>query len=45
MKEYWVKNRITKEIVKVEANSAQEACEKAGWMIGDCWVDEVKVRK
>lgn len=37
-KTYRIMNRITKEWWEGEAESAQEACEKAGWMIGDCWV-------
>ena len=40
-KEYGVWNRITKELKWVIAESAQEACEKVGWMIGDCQVKEV----
>jgi len=31
-------NRITKEWWYGEANSAQEACPTAGWLIGNCWV-------
>jgi len=38
MKRYLVENRITKEKWKGEAKSAQEACEKSGWLIGNCWV-------
>ena len=34
-------NRGTNEFTPdIEAASAQEACEKAGWLIGDCWVRE-----
>jgi hypothetical protein len=40
MKRYRVMNRITKEWWNGEASSAQEACEKAGWLIGNCWVRE-----
>lgn len=40
MKRYRIMNRITKEWWNGEANSAQEACEKAGWLIGNCWVRE-----
>jgi len=40
-KEYCIWNRITKELQYVMALSAQEACEKVGWMIGDCQVKEV----
>lgn len=38
MKRYRIMNRITKKWWEGEADSAQEACEKAGWLIGDCWV-------
>lgn len=38
MKKYRIMNRITKEWWEGEADSAQEACNKAGWLIGDCWV-------
>jgi hypothetical protein len=44
MKTYRIMNRITKEWWEGEADSAQEACHKAGWMIGDCWV-RVKTSK
>ena len=37
---YRIMNRITKEWWDGEAESAQEACSKAGWLIGDCWVRE-----
>ena len=35
---YRIMNRITRVWWDGEADSAQEACEKAGWLIGDCWV-------
>jgi len=38
MPRYRIMNRITKEWWEGEAPSAQEACKKAGWMVGDCWV-------
>lgn len=38
MKTYRIMNRISREWWEGEAESAQEACQKAGWMIGDCWV-------
>ena len=38
MNRYRIMNRITKEWWNGEASSAQEACQKAGWPIGDCWV-------
>jgi hypothetical protein len=40
MKLYEVQNRITRERRVVEAKSAQEACKKCGWLIGDCFVKE-----
>ncbi len=41
MKRYFLKNRITREEAVVEAESAQEACEKAQWLIGNCYVREL----
>ena len=38
MNVYRIMNRITKEWWEGEANSYQEACEKAGWRVGNCWV-------
>lgn len=40
MKTYRIWNRATKQWWEGEANSAQEACEKAGWLIGNCWTRE-----
>ena len=40
-KEYCVWHRITRDLRYITAPSAQEACEKLGWMIGDCQVKEV----
>ena len=37
---YRIQNRITQEWFDTEAESAQEACAQAGWLIGDCWVRE-----
>lgn len=37
-KTYKVANRYTHERATITAGSAQEACAKAGWMIGDCWI-------
>jgi len=39
---YRIKNRITGEVMEVEAPFAQTACEMAGWMIGDCYVQTLK---
>lgn len=41
MKIYLVVNRITGEQKRVLADSAHEACDKCGWMIGYCYVKEV----
>ena len=38
MPRYRVMHRINKMWWEGEAPSAQEACQKAGWMVGDCWV-------
>lgn len=38
MKRYRIMNRITHEWWEGEASSAHEACQKTGWMVGDCWV-------
>ena len=40
MKIYRIWNRITGQRWQGEAPSAQEACQKAGWTIGDSWVRE-----
>ena len=37
MPRYRIENRVTKEVVEVEAPFAQIACEMAGWVIGDCY--------
>ena len=39
-KRYRIRNRITGEWFDTHADSAQEACLKASWLIGDCWVRE-----
>lgn len=33
-------NRLTGQWWEGEAESATQACNKAGWIIGDCWVRE-----
>jgi len=38
MPRYRIENRVTKEVVEVEAPFAQTACKMAGWAIGDCYV-------
>jgi len=40
MKCYRMYHRTLRKFQDVRANSAQEACETVGWMIGDCWVRE-----
>lgn len=35
---YRIMNQITKEWWEGEADSARGACEKAGWLIGECRV-------
>jgi len=38
MKQYRLFHRVLKIFQDVYANSAQEACQKVGWLIGDTWV-------
>lgn len=33
-----IQNRVTKEVVEVEALFAQTACEMVDWVIGNCYV-------
>ena len=40
MKRYRIMNRITKKWWEGDANSAEEACRRAGWQIWECWVRE-----
>jgi hypothetical protein len=42
MPRYRVRNRITGEEHEVEAPYAQDACERLGWLIGDCHVQLVR---
>ena len=42
MPRYRVRHRITGEEYEVEAPYAQDACERLGWMIGDCYVQLVR---
>lgn len=42
---YRIMNRITGNWWEGEANSAQEACEMAGWLIGNCWVREFSPKR
>jgi len=41
MKQYRLYHRSKKEFADVIASSAAEACERRGWLIGDCWVREL----
>ena len=38
MYRYRVTNRKTDQTMEIRADSAQEACQKLGWMIGWCYV-------
>lgn len=38
MPRYRIENRVTKEVVEVEAPFAQTACEMVNWLIGNCYV-------
>jgi len=42
-KRYQITNRITQQTYQASAFSATEACQKLGWMIGDCYVKEIGV--
>ncbi len=44
MKTYRLHHRILKEFRDLQANSAQEACDQAGWLFGDTWVRELTPR-
>ena len=41
MKQYRLYHRTLKEFRHEETESAQEACQKVGWLIGDVWVREL----
>jgi hypothetical protein len=38
MPQYRIANRITHAVVDVEAPTAADACERCGWLIGNCYV-------
>jgi hypothetical protein len=44
MPRYFVQNRATKESFEVEAPFAQDACQRLGWRIGDCFVKLLEER-
>lgn len=37
-----VTNRITHQTYEASAFSADEACKKLGWVIGDCFIEELR---
>ena len=41
MYRYRVTNRKTDQTMEIRADSAQEACQKLGWMIGWCYVKKL----
>jgi len=38
---YRVTNRVTNETQQIGAESAQEACQLLGWLVGDCHIKVV----
>ena len=38
---YRVRNRVSGEQYEVRADYAAVACQRLGWMIGDCWVQRM----
>ena len=38
---YRITNRVTNQTYEASAFSAQEACWKLGWIIGDCYVEHI----
>jgi hypothetical protein len=42
-KRYRITNRATRQTYEASALSADEACRKLGWLIGDCFVEEIGV--
>ncbi len=42
MKSYRILHRPTHAYRVVRADTAQDACEMCGWVIGDCFVEEKK---
>jgi len=42
-KRYRVTNRITKQTYEASAFAADIACKKLGWLIGDCFVEEIGI--
>jgi len=44
LKIYVIVNRNTGEVVRQAASNAEDACQRAGWLIGDCFVREQQPR-
>jgi len=42
MPTYRITNRVTKERAQVDAPYAQVACERLGWLIGNCQVELIR---
>ena len=42
MPTYRITNRITRERAQVDAPFAQVACERLGWLIGNCQVELIR---
>lgn len=38
---YRITNRVTKQTYEASAFSADEACRKLGWLIGDCFARKI----
>ena len=38
---YRITNRVTKQTYEASAFSADEACQKLGWVIGDCFIKKI----
>jgi len=43
-KRYMISHRATNQTYQASAFSADEACRKLGWLIGDCFVEELEGR-
>lgn len=41
-KRYRITNRVTNQTYEARAFTADEACRKLGWLIGDCYILEMK---
>lgn len=40
---YQITNRVTNQTYQASAFSADEACRKLGWVIGDCYIKEIGI--